>query len=53
MKKSYITPKARIIEVETECLIATSPNVGLNTSGSTDNEDDIAVGSYRKKLWED
>ncbi|MBQ0056068.1 MAG: hypothetical protein KBT20_00290 [Bacteroidales bacterium] len=52
--KKYIAPLVKVIDIETESLIAqspTTPNVGFG-SGSTDDSNQ-ETGGYRSNLWGD
>lgn len=52
MKKNYISPIARTIDIEAEALIATSPgNMGLHNE--TGDEDGGASNRRRNSIWGD
>ncbi|MBR0036869.1 MAG: hypothetical protein IJP70_04435 [Bacteroidales bacterium] len=49
MKKTYISPKAEVVSVNLQDIIASSVKLGGNYNGS----DEIQAGSYRNSLWGD
>ena len=40
-KKNYIVPTIELIDIETEYIIATSPEVGGSNNGEIEKEEDI------------
>lgn len=51
MKKEYIAPKATLIDIDTESIIATSgPEFGGNTG--TEGITDCDAATYRNSLWD-
>lgn len=61
MKKSYITPQAKALVIDSEGLIATSPNLGMNAgarvgdampTNDDDTENFFSNGRDRGSMWE-
>lgn len=50
MKKTYILPVARIVELNTESLLAGSPSYKIDSDGAGDNWSNRRVG---RELWAD
>lgn len=50
MKKAYILPVARIVELNTESLLAGSPSYETGPDGTGDNWSNRRVG---RELWAD
>lgn len=52
MKKTYILPVARIVELNTESLLAGSPSSYVKT-GSEETDDNLSNRRVGRELWAD
>ena len=53
MKKTYISPEAIVVNLDTECIMTGSDPTLKNEMPSNDNSNNQFSGSYRTSIWGD